>query len=546
MLNKTHKYISQGKSILIWCALFYTGAAHAVPTLYPSSWDSRIKNNTNSSLLSDSESYTRYYVLPPNTAEARVRSLSQATTNIGFCKELAAIQKYNLDALEIIKRLQDRKLQLDAEYKNTETVLRSAQIELAQFVTANNLLELDAIDRQIQNLDRKLNDLYIHSKTCTNSCSLILEDIRQSQQSRNYLLNRRFDLSSSHMLQATEYEKRKQKINTLEADRDRSADTLRRLQTEIREMYTDYLSLYDAHAKREGAKISLDYSSVWTANQQRLSFDNPNRSFEKIPTKNVLIKADAHSKNNLLPGASILAFEVAGQAAGSVLSMGSFPESFSGNATINLLSACPMFYPQLFGFSPADPAVQPQNAKFGLVVSYEYPSEFKYKVAVNYNLSKMYEVIKTQGKKGGLFSSKSWSDTQEREAFNDSFEVDWSMQDPDLKLSNSQKLDIEADLRRQAMARLANYVLMSKNNVPKLDSPPELPSTGTMILSNSLSKNCGLILACKTASIGLDFLGAIFGSSEISESLKQELNVNIKDVYTNRQVLMQTRLTSYQ
>lgn len=545
MLKKTENYISLGKSILILCALFHTGAAEAVPTLYPTSWDSKIKNNTNSSLLSDSEHYGRYYVLPPNTAEAKVRSLSQATTNIGFCKELAAIQKYNLDALEIIKRLQDRKIQLDVEHKNMEAMLKSAQIEMAQFVTANNLIELDAIDREIQNLDRKLNELYTHSKTCTKTCDLIIEDIRRSQQSRYYLSNRRFDLSSTHMLQATEYEKRKQKITHLEADRDRSADSLRRLQVEIREMYTDYLSLYDAHAKREGAKISLDYSSVWTANVNRLNFDNPNRQFEKIPTKNVLIKADANSKSNLLAGASILAFEISGQAASAVLSMGSFPESFTGNATINLLSACPLFFPQLFGFAANDPAVQPQNAKFGLIVSYEYPSLFKYNAEANYNLSRMYEVIKTQGKKGGLFSSKSWSDTQEREVFKDSFVVNWSAQDANL-ISDTQKIGIEADLRRQVMARLTNYVLMSKNNVPKVDSPPELPSTGAMILSHSLSKNCGFILACKTASIGLDFLGAIFGSSEISESLKQELNVNMKDSYTSGQVIMQPRVTSYQ
>ena len=546
MLNKSKNYLPKAKSILICCALFYTGAAQAVPTLYPAYWDSRIKNNTNSSVVSDSEHSSRYYVLPPNVAEAKVKSLSQATTNIGFCKELSAIQKYNLDALEIIKRLQDRKLQLDVEYKNSETVLKSAQIEMAQFVTANNLIELDSIDRQIQALDRKLNDLYTHSKTCTKTCDLILEDIRQSQHNRNYLLNMRFDLSSSHMLQATEYEKRKQKISYLESDRDRTSDSLRKLQTEIREMYTDYLSLYDAHAKREGARIVLDYSSVWTANVNRLNFDNPGRSFEKMPTKNVLIRADAHSKNNLLAGASILAFEVAGQAASSVLSMGSFPESFSGSASINLLSACPIFYPQLFGFSADDPAVQPQNSKFGLIVSYDYPSEFKYKVSVTYNLSKVYEVIKTQGKSGGLFSSKSWSSTQEQEAFSDSFEVDWTLQDAELKLSASQKLDIESDLRRQAMSRLANYVLMSKNNVPKLDSPPELPSTGAVVLSNSLTKNCGFVLACRSASIGLDFLSAIFGSSEINESLKQQLNVSIKDTYTNRQVLMQTRVTSYQ
>jgi hypothetical protein len=545
MLKKSEKYLSKGKSILIWCVLIYTGVAQAVPTLYPDNWDSNIKNNTNSSLLADSAHYNRYYVLPPHTAEAKVRSLSQATTNIGFCKELAAIQKYNLDALEIIKSLQDRKMQLDVEYKNTEAVLKSAQIEMAQFVTANNLLELDAIDRQIQSLDRKLNDLYLHSKTCTKTCDLILEDIKQSQHNRNYLLNMRFDLSSSHVLQATEYEKRKQKINFLETDRDRSADTLRRLQTEIREMYTDYLSLYDAHAKREGAKIGLEYSSVWTSNVNRLSFDNPHRAFEKVPTKNATIKADAHSKSNLLAGSSILAFEISGQAASSVLSMGAFPESFSGNATINLLSACPLFFPQLFGFAANDPAVQPQNVKFGLIVSYEYPSLFKYSVETNYNLSRMYEVIKTQGKKGGLFSSKSWSDTQEREAFKDSFEVSWSSQDTNL-VTDEQKAGIETDLRRQAMARLSNYVLMSKNTIPKVDSPPDLPNTGAMILSNSLSKNCSFVFSCKAASIGLDFLSAVFGSSEMSENLKQELNVNIKDRYSNGQVLMQTRVTSYQ
>jgi hypothetical protein len=518
----------------------------AVPTHYPNmSYFTQVRNNTNSSLLYDSVHSNRVYVLPPNYAEANVTGLNQATTNIGFCKELAAIQKYNLDALEQIKKLQDRKIQVMLDDKETDQKIRDAQAELAKYVTANHLSELQALDKQIEAVDAKLKELYQNAKDCTGACDLIHKDIAKNQSDRAKLLELRLELSSSFLSAANEYEKRKLILQQLENERELIVKKINTLQAEIRAMYADYVKFYDVHAQREGGRVAIDYTSLWTDNLKQLQKDNPNIAFEKMQTVKSNVKIDAYSRVNTLPGASILNFELAGQSAGTALDFSSFPERFAANAVVNLLSACPIFFPTMFGFPSEDPATKIRNAKFGLIVNYQYPAEFRYNVDMSYNLYHVYEAIKKQGSSGGLFNSRSWSDQQEREVLKEGFTVNWLLQSPDIVITEDQKRGIEADMRKRMLSQLSARLIQDPNSAPKMDATPEVPKQGSVLISNALMTKCPTS-KCQAAGLAIDILGAIFNSSEATQTLKRELNVNLTERYFNAGVIYQPRITSFQ
>lgn len=534
------------KFVYLAISFVYSVPVLAVPTHYPNmSYFIQVKNNTNSSLLYDSVYANRVYVMPPNYAEAAVTGLNQATTNIGFCKELAAIQKYNLDALEQIKKLQDRKIQVMLDDKETDEKIKAAQAELAKYVTANHLSELEALDKQIEAVDLKLKELYQNAKTCDGACDLIQKDIAKNQDDRSRLLSLRLELSSSYLSVADEYEKRKLILQQLENERELIIKKINILQTEIRSMYADYVKFYDVHAQREGGRVAIDYTSLWTENLKQLQKDNPNITFEKMQTVKSNVKIDAYSRVNTLPGASILNFELAGQSAGTALEFASFPERFAANAVVNLLSACPIFFPTMFGFPAEDPATKIRNAKFGLIVNYQYPAEFRYNVDVNYNLFHVYEAIKKHGRSGGLFNSRSWSEQQEREVLDQVFTVNWLLQAPDIILTEEQKRGIEADMRKRMLSQLSARLIQDAGSAPKMDAAPELPKQGSVLISSALLNRCPTA-KCQAAGLAVEILGAIFNSSEATQTLKKELNVNLSERYFNAGVIYQPRITSFQ
>jgi hypothetical protein len=303
--------------------------------------------------------------------------------------------------------------------------------------------------------------------------------------------------------------------------------------------------MYDVHSQREGAKITVQFDSGWSRNVERLKFDNPRYRFEKISTEKAVVRADAYGRNNIVPGSSIIAFNIGGTGnLNGPNSIEAYPENFSGIATLNLLATCPILYPQLFGFALNDPRVSPQNMKFGLIVGYQYPAEFSYDVVLKYNMYKMYELVEDRGSKGGFFGSKSWDTKEENEYFKDGFDIEWSSQSAQFSPTQEQKEAIEKDLRRGVLSRMASFMVM--NNSPRLGTAPDPSKPGALVLSDSLSQVCGVNLTCKGASIGLRLIYDIFSSSNITESYKQKINVEITERYANKQIVMQPMVTTYQ
>ena len=94
------------------------------------------------------------------------------------------------------------------------------------------------------------------------------------------------------------------------------------------------------------------------------------------------------------------------------------------------------------------------------------------------------------------------------------------------------------------MTRRASNLVMN-DQAAKLSLALGEPDSGAMVLSNSLNKACPLNLYCRGASVVLNVMQAIFGSSSTQQKLTQITNVEMTDSYANEQIVMQPMVTTY-
>lgn len=528
------------RSILV-LSLFLGSRLYALPTLYPDYFNKSIRNNTGSNIMADSESSHRFYVLPPNVSFSKVKSLHTVSANVGFCAEIAKLQEYNLDTVKLLNSLKDKDVQFKIQIETENKKLSSANEELSKYVLANNLQEISALDLKITQLEKRLDHLYIIARSCNKECDAINSDIQTSQLLRAELTTRRFELSAGNVMLSNEYEKKKSYVESLRKNIESINTNWRELQRDLKDLYADFSRMYDAHSLREGGKVAIEYYSGWDENVARLQQDNPGYSFEKIQTKNASIKMNAYSKNMLVPGGAVMAFDAGGISPNGALTLESFPANLNANVTLNLLGVCPLIHPELFGFKNEDPM---RAISYGLTVAYEYPSRMKFDITAHYNMYRMYKIIKSQGSSGGFFSSSSWSNQEEEELFSDSFRVDWNVQDDKIQIPYEKKLAINADIRRQMLSRLASFLVMNDQSA-KLGSIAQAPATGATVLADSLNKTCSSHVYCKGASIVLNVLQAIFGSANNEQQIQQKTDVNMMERYSDSSVVMQPMLTTY-
>lgn len=531
----------------VMCGLLLAGfvspdRAMAVPTLYPADFNPTLRNTTNSNILADTDSRLRYFVLPPSDAVAQVSGLHAVTANVGFCREIAKLQKYNADTLDLLNKMKTKDFETKNLLEQQNTKLVHAKEELSKFITAASLQELDALDAKVVQLEKRLDELYLKLKNCrTHDCAALNRDVEDTQLLRNELVTKRFELSAANLMAANEYERKKVFVAGLKNNVEELQNSWRTIQNDLKDLYSEFNRMFDAHAAREGGRVTIKYQSGWTDNVSRLRQLNPGYSFEQIQTKNVNIKAGAYSKNSLIPGGSILAFDVGGQSANAVLSLESYPEGFTGHAVLNLLGVCPLLHPDWFDVGITNSV---QDLNYGITIGYEYPAAMKYEVTAHYNMYRMYELIKAQGNDGGFFSTSTWSDHDEEEFFKDAFRVDWKVQDERQQLSFDQKMAVNSDLRRQVLSRMAGEVIMNDRSTNPI-AIAELPKPGSLVLANSLDKSCPLNVYCKGASIVMNLLQAVFGSSTTQQGLRQITNIDMTDSYTNSQIVLQPMVTTY-
>ena len=407
---------------LIFCLSLCMQIAQAVPTLYPDSLRYQIKNRTDSELVADTVDRHRYYVLPPRNATSRVRSLHTINANIGFCQEIAQLQEYSRDTVDLLKKIQLQTIRNNLDYADSWALSKGAQYQLKNLVQTHHLDELKTIDEQLVHFEKRLFDLYGLYRDCNRECDLLKADIDSTQKFRDDLQKRRMDFVNSRLEAVRNYEK-------IKAEFEFHSEKARSIKQQNVELYQrmidirkDFNHMFDAHAKREGGRVAIMYESNWQSNLQRLRADNVHIKFEKIQTQNARIRTNGYSDSGLVVEGAILKFEFGGMSAEqNVLQMESYPDSFSGNAVLNLMGTCPIVYPQHYD---ATVPTTIEQMKYGLMVSYDFPSAMKYEVTARYNMYRMFEAIKSQGSRAGFFSTSTWTDEKEQSLFQDSFSVD--------------------------------------------------------------------------------------------------------------------------
>lgn len=529
--------------LCVMTLVFLGFKAHAVPTLYPDVVNTLVRNTTTSSLLQDSVDSRLFYVLPPQNAVAQATGLQATTANVGFCREIAQIQAYSSQTLEMMNETTGQMNVLKNAALSQQAEIQKKLVELSQYASANNLIELSMLDQSLTQQQQRLAGLYEQSKTCKSECDLLLKDIQNTLALNQELSRRRADIVVSRIVQAQEYEKRKSYLDGLNQQYEQNMKRLNDFNSIIRNLRKDYDSMYAAHSQREGAQARIDYNSGWTQNVSMLQMGNPSYRFQKISTQNAMIRADGYQKQASLPQGSVLSFNFSGMEAKGSMALPSYPESLSGLVTLNLLAVCPMLYPESFGLDRSNPAVDPSQLKYGLTVTFDYPVEAKYDLEIQYNMYKMYWSFQAAGSDNSFFNPSTWSLAKEETLFQDGFKTKWFSNSHQSLMTVDQKRAIESDLRRQMLSRLAQQLAMKSSS--NLNYTFDIPKSGAIVLANGLADKCGFSYICQGASLGLNVLAGIFGSTEASQEYLQTINVTQTERYADHQIVMQSMLTSY-
>lgn len=182
---------------------------------------------------------------------------------------------------------------------------------------------------------------------------------------------------------------------------------------------------------------------------------------------------------------------------------------------------------------------------YGLTITYNFPAAMKVKGTAVYNMYKMYQKVVSSGSSGGFFSSRSWSNVEEHNFFKDSFNVDWSSQDPQNEISEEQRLATEHDMRAHIMDRIANLALPMTPNRDGIIAANPPPADGARVIAGSLMQACPGNIYCVGGSLILSSLDAIFGSSSSTASYLMTQNFDATESWSTSKVIMKPWVTTY-
>ncbi len=517
--------IMKTKLLFTMSAALLTTAAFATPTIYPKdlTFLGQIRNPTNSNLVADDSDLKVIWVMPPNTATSKVEGLHTITSNVGYCKEMANLQSYSASMSERMKELRLKEMDSQEEVRILSLKISEARQELARYVAQNNLADIQNLDDRLTIVESEINGLNDRLSTCGDNCHEILSQLKELRNERLKLTKDRRLLSQTKVRQVREMEKKKSSVEGYQKDLEDSETRWEKISKRLEDMRQTFNDMYESFGKLEGARAAIAFESNWDENINELQIQNPGFDFKRILTQNAVVITNLIGAGELPGTGAVMGYEIGGTYTDGKITYPSYPQSLSGNVRLSLIGTCPVLHPELFNIKLPNGA---DNMKYGMTVSYEFPSTFAVDLTAEYNMYKMYQKIAKSGKKGGFFSSKKWNSIEEKTFFREEFKVKWNEQDEANTLTEEQKADFEKEMRDNMFGRLAAIGLPSVTNPGVLVTPDAGP-TGAAVLASSFAKNpaCKVNKYCVAASIGVNILDAIFGSSSSSSSY-----TNIQDI----------------
>lgn len=520
------------------------GQVHAVPTMYPTEVTklSLIKNSTNSNLIMDSVDTNRVYVMPPNTAEAKVNGLHTVNANVLYCEDIKTARKFSGGMLERLGRLTDEALVLKSEADEYQKIVFAAREELGKYSESKNLGDLEDLDQRIEAMDSRLTTLRQQLESCSRDCESVKSEAKDLKNEKMALVKDRKELARSRVVEAREYDRRKNAVARAVENYQDHVSSYDSLNARVIRARNDFMNIFAAYGKLEGARAAFSYQGNWDQNLSTLRADNSGFSFEKIKTENVRVYPSIAKIEGLPADGAILSFDLPGQRSEGSIQLTSYPDSLNANIVLSLFGACPMLYPEEYKLENLNGV---NGMKYGLAVTYEFPSAFKLQVTAKFNMYKMYQKIVSSGTNGGLFSSSSWSKVEERNEFRDSFTINWLEQDPSNSVSEEERLTIEAALRREIFSRIANLAIPTVVDRQNLLAAAAPGPHGAVVLADALTKTCPTNIYCTGGAIMLNVLDSIFGSSKTTANYTSIQDIESSETWSRDGVRPKSWITIF-
>lgn len=535
----------KNKILVTTMGALLTNFAAATPTIYPKdlTFLSVIQNPTNSNLVADDSDLKVIWVMPPNTAASKVEGLHTITSNVGFCKEMADIQSYSATMSAKMKDLQLKEVESENVVKAMSDKISDARQNLSRYVAQNNLLDIQNLDDRLTIIESDIKSLNEKLETCDQNCQEILGQLRDLRSERQGLTIDRRSMAQSRLIAVREMEKKKASVVAYEKDLEDLEGRWIKIRDRLEDMRSRFIDMYKTFGQLEGSRAAISFESNWDENVNELQKVNPGFDFKRIHTQNAVVLTNLVNSADIPGAGAVMGYDIGGQYSNGKINFPSYPQSLMGNVRLSLIGTCPILHPDLFNIKIPNGTDQ---MKYGMTISYEFPSSFEVDATAKYNMHKMYQKIAKSGRKGGLFSSKKWNSIEEKTFFRDEFKVTWNEQDVANSLTEEQKADYEKEMRDNVFGRLAAIGLPTVTN-PGILVTPDAGPTGAAVLAGSLSKNkaCQVNIYCAGAAIGVKVLDAIFGSSSSSSSYTNIQNVDMTERWSRSQVVYKPWISSY-
>jgi hypothetical protein len=527
------------------CAYAFTLATSvplwAEPTLYPPDLNvlSGVTNSTSSNILADAADSQTVWVMPPNTAEATVSGLHTKTAWMGFCAEMRDQTKYSKQLSEDIAVLMQKRVERQEELSKLQSRADQINEEAETFAVNENLQALLDIDVRIQAESLNIAELNKTLDSCTHDCGEIKEQIKDANSALQQMRVDRNTIARQNAVAVMKYDQKKAQAKAAQRTADNARGVYTQAVKDLTEVQTTFRQSFAFFGAKEGARAGIAYTSDWDANVQRLRDENPGINFSKVATQNAKLMTVLTSLQGLNSESAIQRIEIGAQTENGAATFPAFPEGFSANVVLSLIGACPMEHPEYFDIKDNDVG----NMKYGVVVTYDYQTLFKAKATVTYDYYKMYQKIVSSGSSGGFFSSRSWSNVEEKNFFRDSFTVTWN--DPENTVPQADKDAREQEMRRSVLSRLATMALPESVNLAGIIAAAPPPRHGAVVAADQLVKVCPGNIYCMGTAAVLNVLDAIFGSSSSNSSYTKIQEGTITENYNNITKITKSWITSY-
>ena len=522
--------------VLAASALAQAMPAMAVPSPYVSKFGPlKINNQTNATLMRDTDNANIVWVLPPTSGDASFQNFVPSA-NLQFCKGLSQSVK-TMTAIDAqIAALADRFKELEGEYKAANKRVADAKEALGKLAQAEGTGKYVTLSLEIDGMTENLMTVVKNLDTCKENCDILRAEYKRLSQDIRSSKERMRKLEDQYSVEVKAYKAAENRVRQAESIKSDTNGQVNALADELSKLGATVFNVYATRGKLEGGFAQIHYSTGWDEAVKKLEAEYPEYDFEKVPTYNVKVfanfvgAADQQSYIDTLP--SVLDYTISGLRylpwAESKPDLMALPSVLSGNVRLSVIGSCPIFMKDFFKDTGYDVKRDVTgNPQYAISATYEYPVSYNYKVTASYNLYKFYEQIKKSGKSGGLFSSRSYSEVVENKSDSDMFSIDWKVEDPQSAMNQEKRDQITKDLKAQLMDRVLRQIAqpgVTLSESAKFYDAGTPPETGAVVFAKGLRQTCGFNIYCQGASWILSGLQAIFGSSSSEESYRQTWN----------------------